>query len=246
MPHRSILPAVWDIPQVFRDRLGARPGRQRAMIENGHVLLVLHRPPKADEEQRVGRFFWRKPDGTWLSSESGGGLASLEVHLQEYADRVEQCDQKEERAATAHDYFDVLQAITPLHRAARNLHQALQDARKAVPSDRNLIDLRDRAYDIERNAELLATDTRHGLEYALARRAEEQAAAAHCMAVASHRLNVLAAFFFPIATLSAVFGMNLQHGWENAPPPGPFLAMLAAGLAGGYALKRYISRGQQT
>lgn len=242
MTQRSILPAVWDVPQVFRDRLGARPGRQRAMVSDGHVLLVLHRPPKADEEQRTGRFFWRKPDGTWMSSESGGGLASLEAHLQEYADLVEQCDQKEERATTAQDYFGVLQAVTPLQRAARHLHQVLQDARKAVPADRNLIDLRDRAYDIERNAEILYADTKNGLDYALARRAEEQAAAAHKMSVSAHRLNVLAAFFFPIATLSAIFGVNMQHGWENVPGPGPFLALLAAGLACGFVLKSYITR----
>jgi hypothetical protein len=246
MPHRSILPAVWDIPQVFRDRLGTRPGRQRAMIHDGHVLLVLHRPPKADEEERTGRFFWRKPDGTWMSSESGGGLASLAAHLQEYADLIERYDQKEEGASTAAEYFDVIQAVTPLHRAARNLHQVLQDARKAVPDDHDLIDFRDQAYDVERNAELLYTDARNGLEYALARRAEDQAAAAHEMSVASHRLNVLAAFFFPIATLSAVFGVNLRHGWENVPPPGPFLIMLAAGLACGFILKGFITRGERT
>ncbi|RIK83087.1 MAG: hypothetical protein DCC68_04550 [Planctomycetota bacterium] len=244
MPHRSILPAVWEIPAVFRDRLGTRAGRQRAMIHEGHVLLVLHRPPKPDEEQREGRFFWRKPDGTWLSSESGGGLASLEAHIQEYADLVERYDQREERATTAAEYFDVIQAVTPIHRAARNLHQVLQDARKAVPEDRDLIDFRDRAYDIERNAELLYTDTKNGLDYALARRAEEQAAAAHKMSVAAHRLNVLAAFFFPIATLSAVFGVNLQHGWENAPGPGPFVTLLAAGLVCGFLLKGYITRAE--
>jgi hypothetical protein len=242
MPHRSILPAVWDIPQVFRDRLGARAGRQRAMIHDGHVLLVLHRPPKPDEDEREGRFFWRKPDGSWMSSESGGGLASLAAHLQEYADMIERYDQQEERASTAHDYFAVIQAVTPLHRAARNLHQVLQDARKAVPEDRDLIDFRDRGYDLERNAEILYSDTQNGLEYALAKRAEEQAAAAHQMAVASHRLNVLAAFFFPIATLSAIFGVNLQHGWEREPGPLPFLALLAAGLVCGFVLKGYVTR----
>jgi hypothetical protein len=242
MPHRSILPAVWDIPATIRDRLGVRAGRQRAMIEEGHVLLVLHRPPKPDEDAREGRFFWRKPDGTWLSSESGGGLASLSAHLQEYADLIERYDQEEERATTAREYFAMIQAVTPLQRAARNLHQVLQDARKAIPEDRELIDFRDRAYDIERNADLLASDTHSGLEYALAKRAEEQAAAAHQMAVASHRLNVLAAFFFPIATLSAIFGVNLQHGWEQQPGPGPFLALLAAGLACGFLLKGYVTR----
>jgi hypothetical protein len=242
MPHRSILPAVWEIPASIRDRLGARAGRQRAMIEEGHVLLVLHRPPKPDEDEREGRFFWRKPDGTWLSSEAGGGIASLSAHLQEYADLIERYDQEEERASTAREYFAMIQAVTPLQRAARNLHQVMQDARKAIPEDRDLIDFRDRAYDIERNSELLASDTHSGLEYALAKRAEEQAAAAHQMAVASHRLNVLAAFFFPIATLSAVFGVNLQHGWEQLPGPGPFLGLLAAGLACGFVLKGYVTR----
>jgi hypothetical protein len=244
MPHRSILPAIWDLPTTIRDRLGARAGRQRPMIHDGHVLLVLHRPPKPDEEQREGRFFWRKPDGTWMSSESGGGLASLSAHLQEYADLIERYDDKEESASTAAEYFDVIQAVTPLHRAARNLHGVLQEARKAVPDDHDLIDFRDQAYDIERNAELLYIDTKNGLEYALARRSEEQAAAAHDMSVSAHRLNVLAAFFFPIATLSAIFGVNLQHGWENAPGPGPFFALLAAGLACGFVLKGYITRAE--
>jgi hypothetical protein len=35
------------------------------------------------------------------------------------------------------------------------------------------------------------------------------------MAVAAYRLNILVALFFPIATLMAIFGTNLDHGLEN-------------------------------
>jgi Mg2+ and Co2+ transporter CorA len=35
------------------------------------------------------------------------------------------------------------------------------------------------------------------------------------MSVSSHRLNILAAIFLPLATISSVLGMNLTHGWEH-------------------------------
>jgi hypothetical protein len=212
------------------------------MQADGHLLLVLHRPPKPDEETREGRFFWRKPDGSWLSTEQGAGLASLFEHVSEYDRLLEQCDRIEERASTAAEYFQVVHTVTPLARALRNMHQVFQEARQALPDDRDLINLRDRAYDLVRTADLLHTDAKNGLEFAIARRAEEQAHAAHKMAVSSHRLNTLAAFFFPIATLSAIFGANLRHGYENSPPPGPFLLLLAAGLACGFLLHRVIAR----
>ena len=37
------------------------------------------------------------------------------------------------------------------------------------------------------------------------------------MAVAAYRLNLLAAAFFPVATVSAVFGMTIAHGVESSP-----------------------------
>ena len=52
---RSLLPTSWDIPQIFRDRLGVTSGRQRAMVHEGHLLLVLHGPPSDDHAARGGR-----------------------------------------------------------------------------------------------------------------------------------------------------------------------------------------------
>ena len=81
MVPKSILPPTWDVPAEFRERLGEKVGRQRAMLADGHLLLVLHRPPKGNDPERTGRVFWRKPDGAWQSSDLGNGVAALSRHL---------------------------------------------------------------------------------------------------------------------------------------------------------------------
>lgn len=238
----SLLPSVWQVPSQFVARLGDQVGRQRAMLADGHLLLVLHAPPGPEDDYRQGRFFWRKPDGSWSSDNFGGGPAALNRHLEEFAKVVEALEEQDDAAKTAEDYFKVMQAIGPLHRAAGNLHQTLQDAREMLPEDRDLIRFRDQAYAIQRMAELLYEGVKNGLDFAIARRSEEQAQAAHQMTVASHRLNVLAAFFFPVATLMAIFGANLQHGMEDIPPPWPMIVVLAIGLGCGAVLALFISR----
>ena len=87
-----------------------------------------------------------------------------------------------------------------------------------IPKDRELISVRDLAGSAERAAELLQTDARHGLDFTIARSAEEESRRTYQMALSAHRLNVLAAIFLPLATISSVLGMNLRHGWENAEP----------------------------
>jgi Mg2+ and Co2+ transporter CorA len=236
----SLLPDTWDLPQALRDRLGAQVGRQRAMEADGHLLLVLHRAPGPGELRRRGSYFWRDPEGTWRSSGFDDGPGALEEHLSSYAVLLDRHDQQEQVAHTAMDHFRLLEALAPLHRAIRNLYAALQDARHMVRADRTLLDARDRAYELERTVELLTVDVKNGLDYAMTRRMEQQAASSHDMAVASHRLNLLAAFFFPLATLSAVFGMDLPHGIEQLWPPWPFVIVLLAGLGLGFALKRII------
>lgn len=212
------------------------------MRDAGHLLLVLHAPPQPDDDERGGRFFWRCPDGQWRSHNLGSGPASLRTHLEQYAAAVEKFDQQEDRATSADDYFAVLHGVAPLLRAARHLHQVLQEAREMVPQDRTLIDVRDRAYAVERQADLLYTTAKNGLDFAVARRSEQLAQSGHRMAVSAHRLNVLAAFFFPVATLSAVLGVNLQHGLENQPPPRVFLAMIGGGILCGIVLTLFIMR----
>ena len=241
MTTKSALPATWDAPEVFKRRLGEKAGRQRAMLADGHLLLVLHRPPKKNEPQRQARLFWRKPDGTWQASDSAGGAAALGKHLAEYAEVLERYDRQEDNAQSVVDLFGILEGVSPLARAIHNLHATLQDAREKMPDDRDLINFRDRAYELERTAELLVGDVRNALEFATAKKAEEQAVHTHQMSIAAHRLNLLAAFFFPIATLSALFGSNLSHPLERLlPPPFAFLAVVGLGLALGIGLLAFL------
>ena len=237
----SILPASWNVPQVFRDRLGSQAGRQRAMFADGHLLLVLHAPPVADQDERQGRFFWREPDGQWVSDQFGTGPEAVVKHLDEYDERIDVLDNLEDQANDANDQFEILESLAPLHRATRNMHAVLQEARKACPAAREIIDLRDRAYELERTAELLTTGTTNALNFLMARRSEEQAQASERMAVASHRLNLLAAFFFPLATLTGIFGMDIRHGLENRfPAPYFFLGVVGLGLLLGAILTALI------
>ncbi|MEX2174261.1 MAG: hypothetical protein WD872_07855 [Pirellulaceae bacterium] len=243
---KSILTAAWDVPQELRDRLGEQVGRQRAMFAEGHLLLVLHRPPKQDDAQRVGRLFWRKPDGVWQSNDLGSGAAAVARHLSEFGDAIERCDRQEDAATSVDEYFQVLGAMAPLQRAARNLHSALQEARKLLADDRDLINFRDRAYEIERSAELLYGDVRNALDFAVAKQSEQQATAAHQMARSAHRLNILVALFFPIATLTAIFGSGLRHPLEDVvPPPYAFYSVIAVGLVTGCIIALYLAAASQ-
>ena len=246
------IPADWEVPQIFRDRLGDQVGRQRTMSSGGHLLLVLHEPPVAEQDERRGRFFWRDPSGTWTSNLPEEGAKALNKHLSEYAERIDHYEEQDRHATSAADYFSVLSALAPLRRAARNMYQALQQAREKCPEDRDLINHRDRAYHLERIAELLYSDARSSLDFHIAQQAENQAKTSYQMSVSSHRLNMLAAFFFPLATLSALFGTNLIHGWEqiktvddlltSAPPSVPFLLVLAVGILLGFILKSIVGR----
>ena len=162
-------------------------------------------------------------------------------HLAEYSDAATLLADRLDAAASADDYFGVLQAVAPLYRAARHLHAALQRARELMPDDREIVSLRDQAGEIERAAELIYGDAKNGLDFTVALRSEEQAQRGYEMAVAAHRLNLLAAIFFPIATLSAIFGMNLEHGLGIRDNPAAFWTVLAVGFIGGVLLTGVIT-----
>ncbi|MEX1041776.1 MAG: hypothetical protein WDZ51_14145 [Pirellulaceae bacterium] len=241
MAPKSILPPSWKVPEIFHLRLGDGPGKQRVMESEGHLLVVAHLPPKPGQGPRGGRFFWREPDGTWHSNDLGGGPAALTKHLEQYGDALTRLERQEEAAVTSEDYFLVISQLHPLLRSTRNLHQVLQKVREVIGNDRQLINLRDRVYELERTAELLNSEAHSELDFLIARRAEQQAASGHKMAVSAHRLNILAATFFPIATLASVFGMQLSHGWETRYAPWPFVLMLLVGLLLGLVLNAVIN-----
>ena len=53
---------------------------------------------------------------------------------------------------------------------------------------------------------------------------------------------MLVAFFFPIATLTAIFGINLEHGYEHEYTPYLFLGTIAVGLLLGAILAAFVQR----
>ncbi len=122
--------------------------------------------------------------------------------------------------------------ITPLSRAIRNLHATLQQARELTPQDHDLISVRDLAGSAERMAELLHADAKNGLEFTVARAAEDESRRTYQMAVSAHRLNLLAAIFFPLATISSLLSMKLNHGLDEASTAVFWLTVIVGAIAG--------------
>ena len=210
------------------------------MAADGHLLLVLHEPPRDGQTRRRGRLFWRSPDGTWQSNTLGNGIAALRKHLNEYLELIERLDKAEERTERSEEYFRLMRELAPLHRAAGNMHDTLHEARNLVREDKELIVCRDEAYHVYRAAQLLQGDAKIGLDCAIARRAEEEAESSYRMALSGHRLNVLVAIFFPIATLASIFGMNLNHGLGGETDPMLFWGLVLGSVVCGFFLRAAI------
>ena len=242
---KSLIPNNWQVPSRFRSRLGETAGRQRQMADEGHLLLVLHAVPKPGDSAREARLFWRDPRGGWRSSAQGAGVAALRQHHVEFEDAVDALERKLLEAAQAQQYFEVLRAATPMLRTARNLHRTMQEAREAC-DDRELINLRDRAGEVERALELVVGEAKDGLDYTVARRAEEQAALSLQLSQHSNKLNVIAAVFLPITALASVFSMTLKSGLEGVADPWVFWSVVAFGTALGLTVRARLNRGVES
>lgn len=239
------LPHFYDqLPDGIKVRMGQkRSGRQRAMAAGNNLLLILHKPPDPGRRARDPAYFWRKPDGIWESGR-GGGLRKVEEHLEEYEKAEASLSGEYEAAKDAASYFQPLERAAPLWHSARGLHAALQSAREAIPLDRDIIDLRDRAYEIERTLELLHGDATNALHFHLARQAEHHAGLQQRSIQIANRLNLLAAVFFPLMALSSLFSMNLASGLEGGSTAS-FWFVLVLGIVLGFALSSWVLRGTQ-
>lgn len=238
-----LIPATWQLPDEFRQRLGTSVGRQRLMEAGDELLLVSHYPPEADEVARRGILFWLDGAGDWRCSNGDPGRTAISLHLDRYSKKLDEYDAMEEKAVQADDYLPVLEGLAPIVRASRNLLDLFEQARRARPTERSLIDHRDRAYEISRHAELLYEDAKNSMDVAVIRRADEQAMASRQMALAAHRLNILAAMFFPFATIGAIFGTTLTDNWSWSSSAFPFVLFLIVGVLMGVMLYSYISHG---
>ncbi|MCL4226741.1 MAG: hypothetical protein KJZ91_19940 [Myxococcales bacterium] len=235
----SPIPHNWEVPQVFRDRIGARAGRQRVMHADGHLLVILHDlPDPAEPDQRTGRLFWRKPDGTWKAQGSGAtGIGPLRAHLDGFAAAVDALEDQVDKARRADDWFAVLQVVSPLQRTARNMSKVLQEARELAKDDRDLIAVRDHAQELERATELLHGHARDGLDFTVARNAEDNARNSQHVVAAGHRLNLIMALFLPITALGSLLGMNLVHGFETWHKPYAFWVVAAVAFLLGLVVR---------
>ncbi len=236
----QFVPKTWALPDSIRRRLGDEAGRQRLMDEDDHLLLILHAPPRPDDDEvRNPIVFWRNPQGEWKSSPASGGLTALTGLLAAYRTIIGELDEKVDAARTPRDYFDVMKGVNPLQRSCRNLLRVMEELRKARPDERGLIVLRDQAVSLERGVELVANDARSGMEFSVAESGDQQAREAQQATEEARRLNRLVAFFFPVATLAAVFGMNQPDGILALPG---FWTVIATGVALGWLVRGIISR----
>ena len=235
----NVIPHNWEVPQVFRGRLGIHAGRQRVMNADGHLLLILHEVPSHKEAaERGARLYWRKPDGTWQSTGTGGATAAaLRAHVEEFVTAVDALEARTDKAQRASDWFALLHDSAPLLRVARGLSATLQEARELAKTDRELISLRDTAQEVERDVDLIHGHARSGLDFAIARAAEESAASSRHVSEAGHRLNLIAATFLPISAIAALLGMNLQHGFETSSAPWLFWGVAAVAFLLGLAVR---------
>jgi len=85
----------WQLPAEIEARLGdGSYGRQRAMFEANHLLIILHQPPSGDDVDREAIAFLRKPEGQYECDGLDNGELRLRKLLAAYRERWEECDKK--------------------------------------------------------------------------------------------------------------------------------------------------------
>lgn len=239
----ALIPANWtDFPDKFRERLGSTAGRQRCMFADSQLLIVAHQVPGPDESQRRGILFWLDSSGQWKASNGDSGKSALHMHLDRFSERIDQYDADEQDADHPNEYLHLLDGIVPITRSVKNLFATLEEARDLCPKERSLIDARDRAYDLSRQAELLHADVKNSMDVAMIRKAAEQSSATQRMAESAHRLNTLAALFLPIATLASILGTTLTENWSWSHEPTYFAILVLVGIGLGIAVAIFINR----
>ena len=235
----GVIPPAWAVPARFRQRVGDGPGRQRAMIEDGHLLLILHDVPPPGLADRTARLFWRAPSGAWTAAH-GDGRAALDAHVAAFRTAIHALDEEVDRTHDVDALFRIIRAATPILRTVRHMHQALQQAREGV-DDHDVITLRDAAGDLERAIDLTLQDAKNALEHAQAKANEDQARFAQKALDAQHRLNLLAAVFFPVTAIASVVANSMHTGLEEVPAP-VFWIIIGAAFVSGWFIRGRLTR----
>lgn len=232
----------WELPAEIEKRLGENSyGRQRAIYEADHLLLILHGIPHEDDVEREESIFLRKPDGTWLHNGRDNGTYKLQELLKSYREKHLAFEKLYDSAKSAKEFFAIIEPLTPVNRAISNLAEAVQAARNYVKDDQFLIGIRDDAQETARSFEILMSDCKLSLDYRMAKNAERQARHGYEMAEAQHKLNILAAITFPLMAVATIFGMNLVHGLEEKTPLF-FWAIMITGIIIGMLTQKWVTK----
>ena len=188
--------------------------------------------PKSSRGETV--YFWRNREHEWHYSERGGGFSALEKVVERYGNRIAELEESLSTADDSRARFQLLDDVTPVLRSVRNLADALHKGLELSdqqtlagpvnkarhdnePGPSQLQSVCDHAIEISRAAEILKSDVQSAIQFAHARQQELQSHYVRQQSQAAHRLNILAATFLPVATISSVFGMNLASGLESSP-----------------------------
>ncbi|MDQ8180623.1 hypothetical protein [Pelagicoccus sp. SDUM812005] len=230
----------WHLPPEIESRLSEDSyGPQRAILEADHLLLVLHRPPNEDDLRREHILFLLTPDEQLLCNGKPDGVAQLNQLIADYRARWEELENRYKLDSGAAELFDLIEAVTPLKRSSANMASAMQRARELTKDYRYFIGVRDSAMDVSRAFEILLADLRAALDFRIAQKAEQQYVRSEEIAAAQHKLNVLAAFTFPVMAFATLLGMNLRHGFEKQSPF-IFWGVLTTGVLIGVFVKSWI------
>ncbi len=235
------IPPLWNAPQPLIERLAGKLVKQRALAEGHDLFVVLHDPPDGGSPDRQSVLYFRNSKKQWKWSPEGDSNKP-EALFDRYEDQVEWLGRLMDEANSSEQYFTVYMKVLPIGIALRNAHNALQSAVDQVPRQADLIDLRDRAQVLEREAEILMNETKAGLEFLNAKKAEQQAELSLQMALQQQRLNWLVALFVPLTLVGSMLGMNIPSGLEDKPPSF-FWEVVAAGVGIGLVLLLFINAG---
>ncbi len=236
-----IIPTNWILPDAISSRVSKTTfGRQRAIAEEGQCLLVLRDVPRPDEDRRPGVLFWFDENGQWRSNSPNPDPSALRRHVSKYAEAQNKLEDETESAQDLAQLFDILERLNPLKRSATNMFNALQQARENIGDNPDIIEARDLAYDVSRDFELLLEEVKQSIELRKAKDQEQEAEFSYNALVASHRLNTLAAFTFPLMAISGLLGVNIPSGLEESPVL-LFWFVLITSLLSGFALKTWVN-----
>lgn len=227
VPEHQYLPKGFHPEPELLEQLSSRPGNQRCLIGHDELLLVVHEVPEPKVPEREALIFWRHPPEGWLGPDGSKGLGAMNRLLDRFQEAVDSHEALIDEADTAAEVFAIIRHSGPLARTMRNLVLALEQALVHDDDDRELINLRDRARDIERAAELLYHDAKLTLDFWQAESAEDQQEATVKLNKIMFRLNLMAGFFLPMVALGGLFGMNVDLPAFVKPM---FWAILAGGL----------------